>query len=98
MCAPSSQYYPGLADVIASRHLQHLSKSYRTMKLSTFLATIAPLGLSADDVEKLLLVSSNHHSPAVRVNHATNYLQFLTDSPEARACGSEGRVCVCVFP
>ena len=83
-CLPAVplQYTRGLSEVVVGLQLQHLAKVYRTMRLASFEATIAPLKLSADEIEKLFVLSSSHKAPALRVNHALGILQFCCDSPE----------------
>ena len=63
-----------LSKFIAGSLLEQLARVFRTLRFGVFADLTAPLGISGDDLERLLVTSARLQRPALQVDQGAGFI------------------------
>lgn len=79
-----SQYVPPLKELVVLRLLRQLSRVYTSIRLARFHTLVEPVGLSPQQLEKMIVRAVRHRYLRVRIDHREEgCLHFEDDAMEA---------------
>jgi hypothetical protein len=85
-CVDVEQFVPLLSKAVAGILLEQLARVFRSLRVSVLLDLTAPLAISRDDLERLLVTSARLQRPVLQVDQGAGFITFG---------GSRVSVCSC---